>query len=631
VCVCTLLALCYILIGIVCGKPQEYCLYLDACSLDFARCRTASGGVWDIWTGTTLLLCSVGVWMTDSLAGLCRCADDRQQPRQARRSHGIPASLRACVSARRPLLAMASALVAVVVMSYYLASLSVLHPGLGAAKSATVVGALASGAAAVACSWWGAKVSLAGKRSANGGQVKQYSQSLPLDGDFYAGPAAASPGAAAVGRRTAAAPVGCKSAALGSVLYLLTTSLLWLASLGPRTFVGLFFFGAPEASTNAHLCSFAPYAPQGRNVTWPGQLVPTWRTSYRPQCFDRNKCSSSASGFKVYVYPRQDAVTSALMDSTLSSGSCPDKQRLEVLLSTWRISKFATQDPSEACILVPNLPVDGMCKHGLFQFRLTAALRDLPTWNQGQNHILAAQFDDDDCPQMEADYAAHLRSTFSTKCYRAAYDHTMQLVHQIPRHMDPEGQGPVLPFAQRRLLSSFVGRCSTDSEHTRHALHSAFATDRASDSVVRCIDIVSESSGAPQDFSDVLQHSKFAFAPRGHGFHSFRLLEAMQYGAVPVVIGDTGVLPFDGCVDWRQLSMRIRQADIPHASAILRRVGDEEGSRLQKHVREFISAVAQTWRHMAAFTLECVRRKIYGPAVWEESEVTDGTRMAWLI
>ena len=623
---CCVVGVYFVILGLICGKPDQYCLYLDVCSLDFAHCHTAAGGVWDIWKGTTLVCCSVGLWATGIFEDLARYTA------WAKRSRSAPCTTgclrQACVAAGRPVVPMALSALSLVLCSYYLASLSLLHPGVAAAKSASVVAALACGAVAAACSWGAGRQLSAGKRSLHGGAI---THALPLDGDFYAKPSAFT--AAAGGHETGKAQ-DSKAAAVSSVVYVAATVLLWLASLGPRSVVGLFIFGPPEESTNSHLCSFAPHSPQGSNVSCPGQSGPTSHNSYRPHRFDRSRCSHDAAGFKVFVYPREPQTTSALMASSLSSGSCPDKHRLEVLLSVWSESKFATKDASDACILVPNLPVDGMCKHGIFQYRLTAAFRDLAHWNYGRNHVLAAQFDDDDCPQMEADYAAHLRSTFSAKCYRPAYDHTALLVHQVPKKLNPSTLANSIPFSKRRWLSSFVGRCSTDSEHTRHALQLALG-DRADgddewDSFVSCIDIPSKNK-VQHNFADVLRHSKFAFAPRGHGFHSFRLLEAMQSGAVPVMIGDTGTVPFDGCVDWRQLSLHIRQSDIMHSRSILASISDEHGDQLQANVKQFVSVVAQTWDDTAMFTLECIRRKIYGPSVWKELGESAGMQLAWLV
>ena len=59
--------------------------------------------------------------------------------------------------------------------------------------------------------------------------------------------------------------------------------------------------------------------------------------------------------------------------------------------------------------------------------------------------------------------------------------------------------------------------------------------------------------------------------------HSSRLLEALAAGAVPVVVSDGWVLPFehDGLVDWPSVALRLPERDAPFVASVLRNVSDE--------------------------------------------------------
>jgi len=46
-----------------------------------------------------------------------------------------------------------------------------------------------------------------------------------------------------------------------------------------------------------------------------------------------------------------------------------------------------------------------------------------------------------------------------------------------------------------------------------------------------------------QDFCEILARSRYVLAPRGYGMTSFRICEALQYGAVPIYISDTFLHP----------------------------------------------------------------------------------------
>ena len=56
----------------------------------------------------------------------------------------------------------------------------------------------------------------------------------------------------------------------------------------------------------------------------------------------------------------------------------------------------------------------------------------------------------------------------------------------------------------------------------------------------------------------LMQNCKFVFAPRGLGLHSFRLLEILAAGAVPVFIADAAALPFEHKIEWSKFSFHVQ-------------------------------------------------------------------------
>ena len=81
----------------------------------------------------------------------------------------------------------------------------------------------------------------------------------------------------------------------------------------------------------------------------------------------------------------------------------------------------------------------------------------------------------------------------------------------------------------------------------------------------------------------VMACSRFVLAPRGHMLHSSRLLEALSIGAVPVVVSDGWVLPFEhDLVDWAAVVIRVAEADAGRVADILRTVSDERWCAMQR-------------------------------------------------
>jgi len=73
-----------------------------------------------------------------------------------------------------------------------------------------------------------------------------------------------------------------------------------------------------------------------------------------------------------------------------------------------------------------------------------------------------------------------------------------------------------------------------------------------------------------------LQHSQFGLCPRGDSYYSYRLVETMAFGVIPVIISDDWVLPFEELIPWPSLSVRVREADLAQLPAILHAIPLEE-------------------------------------------------------
>lgn len=67
----------------------------------------------------------------------------------------------------------------------------------------------------------------------------------------------------------------------------------------------------------------------------------------------------------------------------------------------------------------------------------------------------------------------------------------------------------------------------------------------------------------------LLDQSVFAFVPRGDAEFSYRLLEVLSFGCIPVVLSDRLILPFDRSLDWDQLAVRVPESQIAEIPAIL--------------------------------------------------------------
>lgn len=97
-----------------------------------------------------------------------------------------------------------------------------------------------------------------------------------------------------------------------------------------------------------------------------------------------------------------------------------------------------------------------------------------------------------------------------------------------------------LPYkTERKWLASFMGKFETHGirEEMRQALQGRD-------------DVHLSESKDTQAYIELMADSYIALAPRGYGGQSFRFYEAMQFGCVPMLIGDLDTRPFKRCLDW---------------------------------------------------------------------------------
>lgn len=149
----------------------------------------------------------------------------------------------------------------------------------------------------------------------------------------------------------------------------------------------------------------------------------------------------------------------------------------------------------------------------------------------------------------------------------------------------PEGE------TERDILASFQG---APSHAVRHAL-AALAQEPGF--FVRLVDpqqhigrIDAESGAADGAYEDLLDRSVFSFVPRGDALFSYRLLEVMARGSIPVILSDGWVLPFDRLVDWERIALRVHHDAVPQIPELLGSLQQGEIERLQAGVRQAYAA-----------------------------------------
>jgi hypothetical protein len=91
-------------------------------------------------------------------------------------------------------------------------------------------------------------------------------------------------------------------------------------------------------------------------------------------------------------------------------------------------------------------------------------------------------------------------------------------------------------------------------------------------------------------YEALLQRSIFAFVPRGDSRFSYRLLEVMSFGCIPIVLSDGWVLPFDRTLDWNAFSLSFNSDSISGIPEALGNLRDDEIAQMSGEVERVYNA-----------------------------------------
>ncbi|XP_076889790.1 putative glycosyltransferase At3g07620 [Bidens hawaiensis] len=88
------------------------------------------------------------------------------------------------------------------------------------------------------------------------------------------------------------------------------------------------------------------------------------------------------------------------------------------------------------------------------------------------------------------------------------------------------------------------------------------------------------------NYIENMKSSKFCICPKGYKVNSPRVVEAIFYECVPVIISDNFVPPFFEVLNWESFSVVVTEKDIPELRNILMAIGDARYRELQHGVKK---------------------------------------------
>ena len=304
---------------------------------------------------------------------------------------------------------------------------------------------------------------------------------------------------------------------------------------------------------------------------------------------------------KTWHYPARFPLCS--MDVCFNYSSCENSD--ELLIYTYDLpapprrffsrineSKYWTDDPDKACIFLVFLDNDNPWP---------PHPSSLPYWNGGLNHILvifADMWKQRGPPQHTIGNASVMASDIHETTYRAGFDISIPLPGNI--HMR---ELQTQKATQRKYLATFRGLryLGHDGEGVFRSWNSFRTMHNGIDVIVAtsCKHPINDEKrneepelGVHCDDDDIihkshdffdLMNSTFALVPAGIQPASYRFIEVLSAGSIPVLIADNYVKPFDTLIQWYKCMLQFPTTEMHRIVDTLKAMKQEEILKRQEN------------------------------------------------
>lgn len=154
--------------------------------------------------------------------------------------------------------------------------------------------------------------------------------------------------------------------------------------------------------------------------------------------------------------------------------------------------------------------------------------------------------------------------------------------HVIPLLCSPHLKSPIKGSGVRKYLASFIGNINI------HPVRKEMERILIKQDGIIIKDGKYINQKDVNNFGELMLNSTFALCPRGFGNSSFRLIEAMEYGAIPIYISDYHSLPFENDINWEECSLIYKPDELHLLHNKLNEIVNDESmlSKLQSNVYE---------------------------------------------
>ena len=161
--------------------------------------------------------------------------------------------------------------------------------------------------------------------------------------------------------------------------------------------------------------------------------------------------------------------------------------------------------------------------------------------------------------------------------------------------------------APRSILLSFKGKSYEDVQHHRTFFRHL---DNQRDIIVQ----YTNSSADADEYTRLLRHSSFCLVPSGRRLGSYRFLESLQHGCIPVITTEKNepiVLPFSEIIDWSASVIIYLNASISLLPSHLRAIGPEQRHAMQMRCYQLWLTYFSSMQRIVSTALDILHERFF--------------------
>lgn len=287
-------------------------------------------------------------------------------------------------------------------------------------------------------------------------------------------------------------------------------------------------------------------------------------------------------------------------------------------------SKYHTNDPEKACLF--------------FYFSDSVANQDawtkpdpkiLPFWNGGLNHVFvtfADHWEQTNPPARSIGMASILSTELHYTTYRPHFD----IAIPLPRlNSNVKGLAELKPF-DRKYFLTFKGTRYLSREGNFRS-NPAFRGMHNGEDVIIATTCNHETNNKllrwqpwrgtgceedqilfdRNDYTD-LMNTTFGLAPAGRSPASYRMLEVLSAGAIPVLVADNYVKPFDTLIQWPRCLLQFPTNEIHRILPTLRALSRKEIELRQQYCQRIFRTALQDDTTLMRSVMSSFRERFMG-------------------